>query len=216
MRYKCLFIVLFATLLSSYALAEQAILVPPDLLYPKGGDEEECVGNQGADCYEIRQCQKLSRNRNALMIGELGRSVYFSLGSGLRKFNEDPLARGRGTRFRVKALAYPSCANFSKIKKFYKSASTPGFLEGVFEKHNVELIVWADFPSSVIRKCQSQKSGLCHVPLQLFFATDSSLVKKEIILEFEAGQGKFTRDSCNLISAEVEEFVKKTFLSEAI
>lgn len=191
---RLLFLVLCWVVFSAVpVVAGEIILVAPDLFYPNGYEEIDCESAGQEMCENRSSCEQAEGVYSVNLISNLGETVYFQLGTGLNRFNESYEARKAGKAFRVKALASPNCKNNLRVKKFYRSLKTPGFVDGILNKYKASMIVWGDFPAKKIRSCK--KNATCNVPVTVGWETASARGKESFTLEYESKRKGFSPSS---------------------
>jgi len=181
----------FLLLVTGTALAENVLIVPPYVPYVSGCESES------------------KHTDNAVMLDDLGRTLYFVLSDTVADYNGSRAAILSQKFYKTVSLASPTCKQNEKIRKFYISAkSDPGFLQNIFAKYQLDMIAWLDFSSGDAKGCSSRNDNNCKVSAWLKIFDGTTLQQKNIELPFFAKRKAFQPEALNGVAAAFLHFLE--------
>jgi hypothetical protein len=191
--------------LTTPTAAGEVMFVPPDIFYLAGGGDKGAAPAEGEEADNLALCRQYGKDESRLLLDELGRSAYLALSDAVATFNGSPEAMKSRRHYRSQAMAYPSCRNNLKIKKFYQTLAEPGspLLYAIKVKNGLDAIIWSDFRSSDVGRCLSGNRSRCPVSATVTLFDGTRVLERQIDMMFEKMNKKFTSDSLDGLSGEV-------------
>jgi len=191
---------------SSSALAGEILFVPPDVFYLSGAETlRASTPAQGEEAENLALCREYGKDKNRLLLDDLGRITYLAMSDAVSTFNGSPEALRTHRHYRAQSMAFPSCGNNSKIKKFYRGLGEPGtpLLQTIKAKNGLDAVIWGDFRSRDITDCLAGNRSQCSVAAIVCLFDGNRVMKSRVDPVFVKRDKKFTKESLDGISSEV-------------
>lgn len=213
-------VILFSLFLASSAFAESIIIVPPKVTYFQGYQEvlEECRSLPhiyGLDpiCKDIKSYKGIANDPRMISIGELGRSVYFSIQHSVSEFNGGNIAKSQRILYNIIDVVVPSFKFNDSINEFYGRFTKRNneFLCTTSKKKDASAIIWANFNAKAVKKLLSSGNNNWETPLNIniYFHKSGKVMNLTISLCFDRSSRCFTNQSLenasNIILKAMEE-----------
>lgn len=175
----------------SPVVAQEVIILPPDVNY-------------------VNPCETTDQY-DAVYAG-LGKNIYFNMKSSIEKFNNLRKARERQIQYKAVSIVSACCRDNWKIDRFYENVKSHSEkLEKVCEKHQSDLIVWAEFEPDYKKKLieSFQKKKDCFIGLNLsVYIHDGPTRSKAMALKYKHDFNTFSGKTQKAVADALVDLLK--------
>ncbi|MGM0452467.1 MAG: hypothetical protein ACQERN_04830 [Thermodesulfobacteriota bacterium] len=177
---------------ASSVSAQKMIVLPPNVDY-------------------LTQCK--STDQHEALLSGLGRNIYFNMKSSIEKFNSLKKSQKKQLRYKALDIVSACCQDNRKIEKFYDDVKPESEkLENVCEKHQSNVIVWAEFEPRFKKKLVEAMNEQtdCYIGIRLSVYENGGQIRSKALAlkykyDFNAFSGKAQADVSEAIISLLKE-----------